>query len=126
MPSIVDLLTAQNIYSMAIEAALKIFELSNKFSHDGPDGLHTQLLQFSSSICENLSQAWQNRSNEQVFVDKLNDAAIDAGEIQSKIDLALKSGSLEVNVATKLNNTYENILDKIATMMNNPQQFKEK
>lgn len=120
-PGIVkELLLCRNVYSMAFEAALKIFELSQGFPRGGPKSIHARIIQFSSSVCENLTQAWQNRDSADVFAAKLNDAALNANETQNQIEFAADSGVMPSKDANKLNNTYENIIDKITGMIKNP------
>lgn len=114
-----ELLLCRNVYSMAFEAALRIFELSQGFPKGGPKSLYRQIIQYSSAVCESLREAWQNRKRTRVFVDKLNNAAIHARKTQNQIEFALDGGILETKVGEKLNNTYEDIINKITSMIEN-------
>ncbi|HEC77920.1 MAG TPA: four helix bundle protein [candidate division WOR-3 bacterium] len=117
-PNIVEeLLLCRSVYSMAFEVALRIFELSQGFPRGGPHSLHSKIIQYSSAVCEKLTEAWQNRCETDTFIGSLNDAAVNATEAQAQIDFAAKAGIITAEEAEKLNNTYEDIIDKITGMI---------
>lgn len=121
-PGIVqEILLCRSVYSMAFEAALRIFELSQGFPRGGPKSLHTLIIQHSSAVCENLTVAWQNRENGNVFVEKLNEAALNASEAQNQVEFAVNAGIIIPDEGKKLNDTYESIIEKITGMIKDPE-----
>lgn len=110
-------ITTQNVYSMAFEAALKIYELSNRFPHDDPHKLHNSIIRSSSAVCSNLQNAWQNREIDDIYVDRLNLASIEANETQNKLISAVKLGYLKKEEVKKIDKTYQNVIEKIANMI---------
>jgi four helix bundle protein len=112
-----QLLQEKNIYSLAIEAALQLYELSTTFPQDETQKLSKPLIQSSNSVCSHLSEAWQNRGTADVYVDKLSSAATKANETQDNLKSAMNSGILEPDIGEKLHDKYELIIDKITGML---------
>lgn len=121
-PGIVkEILLCRSVYTMAFEAALRIFELSQGFPRGGPKSLHSQIIQHSSAVCENLTTAWQNRDAGNMFVEKLNEAALNASEAQNQVEFAVNAGVIASDEGKKLNETYESIIEKITGMIKDPE-----
>lgn len=59
------------IYKMAFDAAMKIFELSKEFPVEERYSLTDQIRRSSRSVCANLAEAWRKRRYEAAFVAKL-------------------------------------------------------
>ena len=60
------------IYKMAFQAAMQIFELSKKFPPEEKYSLTDQIRRSSRSVCANLAEAWRKRRYEAAFVAKLS------------------------------------------------------
>jgi four helix bundle protein len=117
-PSIVEeLLLCRSVYSIAFEAAMKIFELSQNFPHGGPKSVHFKVIQSSSSVCENLTKAWQNRQTPDVFSTALQDAALSASNTQDQLEAAEHAGLINAETAHQLGTKYEEVIEKIAEMV---------
>ena len=110
-----QLLGARNIYSMAFESALRIFELSVRFPRDGQDSLHNRVIKSSSRVCSKLLGAWQNRDNNRIFHSRLDQASIDISDTQSQIEEAVNAKLLDKKLAMDLLEAYDRIIDGIAT-----------
>ena len=52
------------IYKMAFQAAMEIFELSKKFPVEEKYSLTDQIRRSSRSVCANLAEAWRKRRYE--------------------------------------------------------------
>ena len=52
------------IYKMAFEAAMEIFELSKKFPPEEKYSMTDQIRRSSRSVCANLAEAWRKRRYE--------------------------------------------------------------
>jgi four helix bundle protein len=70
-----------------------------------------------------LSEAWRKRRYEGSFISKLNDAEAEAAETQVWIEFAAQCEYLEPEIGKKLLASYENILGKIVSMINNPKPW---
>ena len=62
------------VYQMAFDATMQVFELSKKFPGEERYSLTDQIRRSSRAICANLAEAWRKRRYEGAFVLKLNDA----------------------------------------------------
>ena len=117
---ITPLISNQNVFAKAFEAALKIFELSGQFPQDGQNSLHNKIIRSSSTVCTELLEAWQGRRTKEIFVKKLDNAAIEVSEVQDSIESAVNCGCLEIDTGIQLNEKYNQILMKIVEMIKDP------
>jgi len=118
MLSAIKLLEAQNVYTTACNAAMKIFEMTHGLPQGNQDGFGRQLVVHSSAVCEHLLIAWQNRGDRAIFLERLNYASIDAGNVQQTIHSAVEEQVLKVEIAQPLHDTYDSLIDRIAGMLN--------
>ena len=77
------------VYKLAFEAAMEIFELSKKFPKEEIYSLTDQIRRSSRSVCSNLAEGWRKRKYEAVFINKLTDAESEAAETQTWLEFAL-------------------------------------
>lgn len=112
-----------DVYKMAFEAAMQIFEKSRSFPIEERYSLTDQVRRSSRSVCANLVEAWRKRRYEASFLSKLSDAEAEAAETQVWLEFALKCGYLSENIFQELSSVYDNILGKIVGLINNPQQW---
>lgn len=117
MLSALKLLEAQNIYTTAVNAAMKIFELTHAMPHSCPDDIGRRLIAHSGAVCENLLVAWQNRNDRAIFLERLNHASIDAGNVQQVLNNAVKVQVINVDHARSLHDTYDGLIGRIADML---------
>jgi four helix bundle protein len=126
------------VYQIAFDAAMKIFELSKKFpveerysltdppgeavAHGGnpKTALLHQIRRSSRSVCANLAEAWRKRRYEAAFIAKLNDSEAEAAETQTWLKFAVKCNYLDVETAREVYGTYNRVLGILVTMINNP------
>jgi four helix bundle protein len=71
-----------DVYQLAFDAAMKIFEMSKRFPKEETYSLTDQIRRSSRSVCGNIAEAWRKRRYEAAFVSKLNDAESEAAETQ--------------------------------------------
>ena len=55
------------VYTLAFEAAMRIFELSKRFPPEEKFSLTDQIRRSSRSVCANLAEAWRKRRYEGSF-----------------------------------------------------------
>jgi four helix bundle protein len=109
-----------DVYRMAFEAAMRIFELSRHFPREETYSLTDQIRRSSRSACSNIAEAWRKRRYQAAFVSKLSDAEMEAAETQTWIRFAVTCGYWTEAVGTELYQTYDNILGKLVRMVANP------
>ncbi len=111
------------VYQTAFDLAMKIFQKSKSFPKEERYSLTDQVRRSSRSVCANLAEAWRKRRYEASFLSKLSDAEAEVAETQVWLEFAVQCGYLEVQVGHELSISYDNILGKIVTLINNPQPW---
>ena len=64
-----------DVYKLAFEAAMEIFEVTKTFPGEEKYSMTDQMRRSSRSVCANLSEGWRKRRYKAVFVNKLSDSA---------------------------------------------------
>ncbi|MBE9197541.1 four helix bundle protein [Nodularia sp. LEGE 06071] len=108
------------VYKLAFDVAMKIFELSKKFPVEEKYSLTDQIRRSSRSVCANLAEAWRKRRYEAAFVAKLSDSESEAAETQTWLKFAVKCNYLDVETGRELYGAYNRILSILVTIINNP------
>ena len=78
------------VYKLAFESAMEIFEVSKSFPKEEIYSLTDQIRRSSRSVCVNLAEGWRKRRYKAVFVNKSTDAEQEAAETQTWLEFALK------------------------------------
>ncbi|MGA2936500.1 MAG: four helix bundle protein [Syntrophobacteraceae bacterium] len=112
-----------DVYQLAMETSMILFELSKSFPLEERYSLTDQVRRSSRSVCANIAEAWRKRRYPNSFVSKLSDAEAEAAETQVWIEFSVKSGYLDPNDAHKLDKQYEFIQGKIIQMLSHPDQW---
>ena len=112
-----------DVYQLALEAAMKIFELSKTFPFEERYSLTDQIRRSSRSVCANLAEAWRKRRYKAAFIAKLNDCEAEAAETQVWINFAVKCGYLEMQTGQELYAKYNQILGSLVNMIKAPQNW---
>ena len=81
-----------DVYRLAYDLAMAIFELSKRFSPEEKFALTTQIRRSSRSVCLNLREAWAKRRYQAHFVRKLTDSDGENSETDSSLDFAKDCG----------------------------------
>lgn len=115
--------TELEVYRLAFEAAMAIFELSKGFPREETYALTDQVRRSSRSVCANLAEAWRKRRYPADFVSKLSHAEAEAAETQVWLQFALACGYLEQERARSLAEAYDRIIGKLVTMILHPDQW---
>jgi four helix bundle protein len=103
------------VYKLAFETAMKIFEITKLFPSEEKFSLIDQIRRSSRSVCANLAEGWRKRKYKAVFVNKLIDAAQEAAETQTWLEFSLRCNYLKSDVFDELYESYEHIF----AMLNN-------
>ena len=111
------------VYRKALDAAMRIFELSRRFPKEETYSLTDQIRRCSRSVCANLAEAWRKRRYEAAFVSKLSDSETEAAETQVWLEFAVKCGYLNRDEGKQLYVTYDEIIATIVGMINHPETW---
>lgn len=111
------------VYQMAFEAAMRIFELTKDFPKEETYSLTDQIRRASRSVCTNIAEGWRKRRYAAAFVSKLSDSEAEAAETQVWLEFSVKCNYLDATVGRELYTTYDNILGKLVNMIRHPEQW---
>lgn len=112
-----------DVYKIAFDAAMKIFELTKTFPVDEKFSLTGQIRRASRSVCGNLAEAWRKRRYEAAFISKLCDCEGEAAEVQTWLEFSVKCQYMERSEGKAFYSIYDQIIGKLVTMINNPQPW---
>jgi four helix bundle protein len=112
-----------DVYRMAFEAAMRIFELTKRFPKEETYPLTDQIRRSSRSVCSNIAEAWRKRRYEAAFVNKLNDAEAESAETRVWLEFSVKCGYLDEEVGQELYASYDHISGKLVNMILHPEQW---
>jgi len=108
------------VYQLAFDAAMKIFELTKSFPLEERYSLTDQIRRSSRSVCSNIAEAWRKRRYEASFISKLNDSEAEAAETQTWLEFSVRCGYMNRETGKKLYQIYDNIIGKLVKMIINP------
>jgi four helix bundle protein len=111
------------VYQLAMDSAMRIFELSKQFPAEERYSLTDQIRRSSRSVCTNIAEAWRKRRYPNAFVSKLSDSDAEAAETQVWLEFASKCGYLNQTVVDELDKTYDHIMGKLVNMLTRPEQW---
>ena len=111
------------VWQNAMDAAMKIFEITMTFPPAEKFSLVDQIRRSSRSVAANLAEAWRKRMYEAAFIAKLNDDESEATETQTWIEIAFRCGYLSKGAADEMDEIYEHIIAQIVTMINQPEKW---
>ena len=112
-----------DVYQLAFDTAMKIFELSKKFPVEERYSLTDQIRRSSRSVCANLAEAWRKRRYKAAFLAKSNDCEAEAAETRVWIRFAVKCGYLGTHSGQELYETNNHILGSMVKMINAPDNW---
>jgi four helix bundle protein len=104
------------VYNNAMEAAMKIYELSKTFPPEEKHSLTDQLRCSSRSVCTTIGEAWRKRIDQASFTARLNDSESLACASQVWVEFARKCGYLKDEACNELDSAYDQILGQLFKM----------
>jgi four helix bundle protein len=111
------------VYQIAFETAMAIFELSKHFPAEERYSLTDQVRRSSRSVCANLAEAWRKRRYEGSFLLTLSNAEAEAAETQAWLEFAVKCNYLDAEKGRELYRRYDHILGKLISMISKPEPW---
>lgn len=111
------------VYQAAIDAAMRIFEITKRFPPDERFSMVDQMRRASRSACSNFGEAWRKRRYPAHFKSKLSDSEGEAEETRVWLDLALRCKYISQEEADELDKMYDGILGQLVRMIEHPEQW---
>jgi len=112
-----------DVYKLAFDAAMEVFEISKSFPKEETYSLTDQARKSSRSVCTNLAEGWRKRRYKAVFINKLSDAAQEAAETQTWLEFALACSYINKKTFKGLDEKYEHIFAMLFTMEQKAESF---
>jgi len=111
------------VYQNAMDAAMRIFELTKRFPADERFSMVDQMRRASRSVCSNIGEAWRKRRYPAHFASKLSDSEGEAEETRVWLELALRCGYISVDEMEQLDSTYDGILAQLVHMIDHTEDW---
>ncbi len=111
------------VYKLAFEAAMRIFEITKRFPDQEKYSLIDQIRRSSRSVCSNLAEGWRKRRYKAMFISKLTDASQEAAETQTWLEFALKCGYIDNKIFDEIDDKYEHVFAMLLTMERKADSF---
>ncbi len=114
------------VYKLAQEQAMDIFEISKSFPKEEKYSLTDQVRRSSRSVCANLGEAYRKRQYPAHFISKVSDADMENTETQVWFDFAYKCKYINSEILKSLVQRSQSIGRILNHMMNHPEKFQRK
>jgi four helix bundle protein len=112
-----------NVYKVAYELAMRVFEISKRFPPEERFALTGQIRRSSRSVCLNLRESWAKRRYEAHFMSKLTDCDGENSETDSSLDFARDCSYITSEEHTELIVLCEKVGRMLGSMIKNPSSF---
>jgi four helix bundle protein len=112
-----------DVYKMAMEGAIRIFELTTNFPSEERFSLVDQIRRSTRSVCANIEEARRKRRYEAAFVSKLSDAETEAAETQAWAEVAFCCEYWDGETFRSMDEHYDQIIGKLVRMIDNPRPW---
>lgn len=111
------------VFQAAMDAAMRIFELTKSFPVEERYSLTDQIRRASRSVCSNIGEAWRKRRYRAHFVSKLSDSEGEAEEIRVWLEFSSRCGYMSQTAASELDQEYDRIIAQLVRMIDKPEQW---
>src|SRR5436190_16302046 len=111
------------VYQAAMDAAMRIFELTKRFPPEEKYSMVDQMRRSSRSVCANIAEGWRKRRYKAHFISKLSDAESEAEETRVWIEFASRCGYISQQEEIALDDLYDKILGQLVRMIDNAEQW---
>ncbi|HEV7799006.1 MAG TPA: four helix bundle protein [Pyrinomonadaceae bacterium] len=111
------------VYQAAIEAAMRIFEITKRFPAEERFSMVDQMRRSSRSVCSNIGEAWRKRRYPAHFASKLSDSEGEAEETRGWLELAFRCGYISKMETDELDRDYDSVLAQLVRMIEHPEQW---
>ena len=111
------------VYQLAYKLAMEIFNITKTFPGEEKFSLTDQIRRSSRSIPAHISEAWEKRSYQKMFVSKIVDAAGEAGETEVWLDIARDTAYISIGKNKELSDGYDEVNRMLYGMAEKPEKF---
>lgn len=112
-----------NVYKLARESALRVFDLTKQFPKEERFSLTDQIRRSSRAVGAIIAEAWARRSYKAAFINKLNEALGEALETQSWLDASFDCKYATEDECRSLNMNYDHIGGMLRRMTDRADDF---
>ena len=113
------------VYNDAYEAAVSIFNITDKFPKNETFSLTDQLRRSSRSVAINIREGYAKRKYQQVFIRHLNDALGSSEETRGWLDFAKDAKYINIQQHESLDKNYDEINAMLYGLMKKWQNFSD-
>ena len=107
------------VYRLAFELAMKVFELTQKFPKDETYSLTDQLRRSSRSVPINIREGFAKRRYENIFIRHLTDAMGSSEETRGWLDFSLGCRYISQDEHDSLDTKYDEVNAMLYSLINN-------
>ena len=107
------------VYQLAFELAMKVFELTKKFPKEETYSLTVQIRRPSRSVPINIREGFAKRRYENVFIRHLNDAMDSSEETRGWLDFSLGCGYIDQDEHDSVDKKYDEVNAMLYSLINN-------
>ena len=111
------------VYQAAMDAAMRIFQISKQFPAEERFSLTDQIRRASRSVCSNIGESWRKRRYQAAFISKLSDSETEAEETRVWLEFSYRCGYISKSEAEDLDARYDHILAQLVLMIDRPEQW---
>jgi four helix bundle protein len=111
------------VYRAAMDAAMRIFQISKNFPPEERYSLTDQIRRASRSVCSNIGESWRKRRYRAAFISKLSDSETEAEETRVWLEFSWRCGYISKAEAEDLDAKYDHILAQLVLMIDRPEQW---
>ena len=112
-----------NVYKLAFDLAMRIFELSKTWPKGERYALTSQIRRSSRSVCGNLAEAWSKRRYKAHFVSKLTDCDGEVAETKTWLDFAQECKYIQSSEHDELEGQYRRVGAMLGKMILHPERW---
>jgi four helix bundle protein len=112
-----------DVYKIAFESAMRIFELTKTFPKEEKYSLTDQIRRSSRSVAANIAEAFRKRKYPKAFVAKLSDSEAEAAETQVWLEFSFECNYIEKKDFKELYQNYDYIIGKLVNMEKEPEKW---
>ncbi|MCX6879268.1 MAG: four helix bundle protein [Verrucomicrobia bacterium] len=111
------------VYQLAYDLAMRIFNISKTFPAEERYALTSQIRRSSRSVAMNLREAWAKRRYEAHFMSKLTDCDGENSETDTSLDFALDCEYITIMEHQELTEANRSVGRMLGSMISHPEPF---
>jgi four helix bundle protein len=111
------------VFQLSYKLAMDIFEITKRFPKEEKFSLTDQIRRSSRSVPANISEAWKKRLYPKMFVNKIIDAAGEAGETEVWLDVAKDANYMSIEEHKEMMDGYDEVNRMLYGMAEKPEKF---